>query len=335
MPNTRARQVITRRSLSLDPPDDIRRKSEPLLPSATESARVDTPTVVPTIDEITKMFESKLAAQRLDFECQLDQILRAQAHTSSSLSTPAKSAKSPKCSPSAGRTAPDQTFKFKMPVVFSGASSDPISITCWLDTFEALSGAAPGPLSQLHRHALLHGLTGTALAAVIALGPTVSYADIANRLRTLFQSMTADQAVDLFEKCVQSGPVPEHVVQFQLLYDQAHRVSRGGYTLSDQMLSGHFRKSLSASLASRLLEFELTSMQTMVAKAIHLGPLYPVLVPMRLHALSTNTRGALPPEERQRRFDMGLCLYCGLDGHRRDTCPRRQSALERQGNAQG
>ena len=34
-------------------------------------------------------------------------------------------------------------------------------------------------------------------------------------------------------------------------------------------------------------------------------------------------QGAFTREERRRRFDAGLCAYCGLAGHTLNTCPRR------------
>ena len=37
-------------------------------------------------------------------------------------------------------------------------------------------------------------------------------------------------------------------------------------------------------------------------------------------------RGPLPPEERKRRFDAGLCAYCGKAGHVSATCPNRYQA---------
>ena len=34
-------------------------------------------------------------------------------------------------------------------------------------------------------------------------------------------------------------------------------------------------------------------------------------------------QGALTLEERRRRFDAGLCTYCGQAGHTLNACPRR------------
>ncbi|KAF5895379.1 Retrotransposon-derived protein PEG10, partial [Clarias magur] len=35
------------------------------------------------------------------------------------------------------------------------------------------------------------------------------------------------------------------------------------------------------------------------------------------------TRAGLSPQERQRRLNSGLCLYCAEKGHLRESCPRR------------
>jgi hypothetical protein len=43
--------------------------------------------------------------------------------------------------------------------------------------------------------------------------------------------------------------------------------------------------------------------------------------------LDSSRRGPLSPTERQRRFSMNLCLYCGEAGHNRGNCPARQKSL--------
>ncbi len=40
---------------------------------------------------------------------------------------------------------------------------------------------------------------------------------------------------------------------------------------------------------------------------------------------ATKTRGKLTPEQRTERLKKGLCLYCGKEGHKVDTCPSRPS----------
>ena len=37
-------------------------------------------------------------------------------------------------------------------------------------------------------------------------------------------------------------------------------------------------------------------------------------------------RGPLTPEERKRRYDGGLCAYCGRAGHVSPACPNRYQA---------
>jgi hypothetical protein len=44
--------------------------------------------------------------------------------------------------------------------------------------------------------------------------------------------------------------------------------------------------------------------------------------PMQIDAVRVKS---LTPEERKRRMDEGLCLYCGDQGHRAGSCPRKQN----------
>ena len=44
--------------------------------------------------------------------------------------------------------------------------------------------------------------------------------------------------------------------------------------------------------------------------------------PMQIDAVRVKS---LTPEERKRRMDEGLCLYCGDQGHRVGSCPRKQN----------
>ena len=48
------------------------------------------------------------------------------------------------------------------------------------------------------------------------------------------------------------------------------------------------------------------------------------VVPMEIGALS---KGKLTPEEKQRRFRLGLCLYCGEPGHRAIECSSKPSTI--------
>ncbi len=45
------------------------------------------------------------------------------------------------------------------------------------------------------------------------------------------------------------------------------------------------------------------------------------VVPMEIDAFNTKRRPRLTPEERKRRFDNKLCLYCGNSGHVVSSCP--------------
>lgn len=54
------------------------------------------------------------------------------------------------------------------------------------------------------------------------------------------------------------------------------------------------------------------------------------VVPMEIDAMKTQRRSRLTPEERKRRFDNKLCLYCGDAGHVVSACP---SAPKKNGKA--
>ena len=43
---------------------------------------------------------------------------------------------------------------------------------------------------------------------------------------------------------------------------------------------------------------------------------------MQIDAVRVKT---LTPEERKRRMEEGLCLYCGEEGHKVGSCPKKQN----------
>ena len=52
------------------------------------------------------------------------------------------------------------------------------------------------------------------------------------------------------------------------------------------------------------------------------GPIHPPPTPMDVDG-TRGAHGGLTPEERRRRYDGGLCAYCGQPGHVISTCPRK------------
>jgi len=46
---------------------------------------------------------------------------------------------------------------------------------------------------------------------------------------------------------------------------------------------------------------------------------------MELDASSSTKFKPLTPEERKRRYDNNLCLYCGEGGHRATECPKKKN----------
>ena len=52
-----------------------------------------------------------------------------------------------------------------------------------------------------------------------------------------------------------------------------------------------------------------------------------VPVPMDIDAVTSRRRGPLSQEERARRFEQGLCMYCGQPGHRAYNCVNRRSQV--------
>jgi len=52
--------------------------------------------------------------------------------------------------------------------------------------------------------------------------------------------------------------------------------------------------------------------------------------PMEIDATKTGKpRGPLTPEERQRRKDLKLCLYCGGTNHNANSCPNMPEAAKK------
>ena len=57
---------------------------------------------------------------------------------------------------------------------------------------------------------------------------------------------------------------------------------------------------------------------------------------MQIDATKTSVKhGKLMAEEKKFRWDNGLCLYCGVEGHKAGSCPNRSEAAKKAGQKGG